>query len=476
MYYYYIVMILILLPNQLFEKKYLPNVDKIYLIEEPIYFGYRKKKMNFNKLKLVLHRASMKYYADHNKDVEYIEMNKINYKSILKGDITMFRPYDYFLESKYKKYNKNIKYIDNPNFILSEEQIQSYYKKVKGKNIRHSAFYDFVKDEINILKDKKSYDTENRVALPKKIKIPPIPKIKENKHIKEAKTYVDKHFKTNYGDVNDFIYPVTHKDSMKWLDNFINKRFSNFGKYQDAIDSKEPFLFHSVISPMLNIGLLMPSDVIDKVQKAYKQSKKININDFEGFARQVIGWREYQRFCYQFYYKEITTTNIFKNKNKLSKKWYHGTTGLPPVDFAIKTAFKYGYLHHILRLMVMGNIMNLCGLHPDEIYKWFMEFSCDSYDWVMIQNIRMVTWSDGGLTMSKPYISTDNYIMNMGNFKKGEWNNIWRALFYNFLDKHKKIIQNTPFGRNYVYFKKLSSKEKRDIRKTANKFIKNNIL
>jgi deoxyribodipyrimidine photolyase-related protein len=469
-------MILILLPNQLFEKKYLPIVNKIYLIEEPIYFGYRNKKMNFNKLKLVLHRASMKYYTDYNKDVEYIEIDNINYKTLLKGDVTMFHPYDYLLEKKYKKYNKNIKYIDNPNFILTEEQIQIYHNKVNGKNVRMTNFIDYVKEQMNILKGKKSYDKDNRVALPKNIKIPSLPKIKDDNYIKEAKKYINKKFKNNYGDVNNFIYPISHKESKKWLNNFIKKRFSNFGKYQDAIDSEEPFIFHSVISPMLNIGLLMPTDVIKTVQQAYKRSKNININDFEGFARQIMGWREYQRFCYKFYYQKMITTNIFKNKNKLNKNWYYGNTKIDPVDSAIKISFKYGYLHHIMRLMVMGNVMNLCGIHPDEIYKWFMEFSCDSYDWVMIQNVySMATWSDKGLTMSKPYFSTDNYIMTMGNFKKGRWNDIWSALFYNFLDKHKKIIKNTPYIRNYIYFKKLSMKEKRNILDIANNFIKNNI-
>jgi len=470
-------MILILLPNQLFEKKYLPKVDKIYLIEEPVYFGYRENKMNFNKLKLVLHRASMKYYADYNKDVKYIDIDNINYKTLLKGDIIMFHPHDYFLENKYKKYNKNIKYIDNPNFILSDNQLEKYYEKVKNKKVRHSAFYNYVKKQIDILKNEKSYDKDNRVALPKNINIPNIPTIKDNKYISEAKKYIDKKFNNNYGDVNDFIYPITHKEAEKWLDNFIKKRFENFGKYQDAIDSKEPFLFHSVISPMVNIGLLMPNDIVDKIEKEYKKSKKININDFEGFIRQIIGWREYQRFCYKYYYKEMTSNNVFKNKNKINKNWYYGTTGIEPVDFAIKTAFKYGYLHHIMRLMVMGNFMNLCQIHPDEIYKWMMEFSCDSYDWVMIQNVySMASWSDEGLTMSKPYISTDNYIMKMSNFKKGEWNNIWKSLFYNFTDNHETIIEKTPYKRNIKYFKKLSSDKQMEIKKIAKDFIKKNSL
>ena len=140
---------LLLLPNQLFEKKYLPKINNILLIEEPVYFGFREKKYNFNKLKLVLHRASMKFYYDYlkknNYNVKYIEYNNINYKNIFQNNITIFNPYDNFLEKKYKKYNSKINYINNPNFILNEKQIEVYYKKVKGKNIRHSAFYNYVK-------------------------------------------------------------------------------------------------------------------------------------------------------------------------------------------------------------------------------------------------------------------------------------------------------------------------------------------
>ena len=168
-------------------------------------------------------------------------------------------------------------------------------------------------------------------------------------------------------------------------------------------------------------------------------------------------------------------SNIFQNKKKLNRKWYNGTLGILPVDDTIKSAFKYGYLHHILRLMVMSNFMNLCEIHPDEVYKWFMEFSVDSYDWVMIQNVySMGMWSDGGLTMRKPYISTDNYILNMSNYpKKNDWGEIWKSLYYNFLEKHQKILLKTPYGRNLVNWNKKSKKEKNEILNIGRNFLKN---
>ena len=287
------MMKLIILPNQLFEIKYIPNnIKKIIIIEEPIYFGYRDIKYKFNKLKLVLHRSSMRYYYDYLKNkynVKYIDFKNIDYRQILSDDIIMFNPHDYFLQKKYKKINKNIKYIDNPNFILTEEQIKKYYEKNKNKkNIRHSGFYNYVKKELNILKNVKSYDKQNREPLDKNTIVPKLKKQSDNKYIIEAKKYVDKLFPNNYGDVEDFIYPITHNDSKKWFNNFVKTKLNNFGKYQDAIDSNNPFVFHSVISPMLNIGLIMPQDILEELKKI---KNKTDMNNYEGYIRQLIGWR-----------------------------------------------------------------------------------------------------------------------------------------------------------------------------------------
>jgi deoxyribodipyrimidine photolyase-related protein len=464
--------ILIILPNQLFNIKYLPkNIKKIILVEEPIYFGFRETKMNFNKLKLLLHRASMKYYFDYLKDnldikIEYQNFNKVKYP---KKFIT-FKPYDYLLEKKLK-----CEYIENPNFILTEKDLEEYGNK---DNYIHYHFYNFVKNKLNILKNIKSYDKENRLSLPNNIKIPNTKRINdktEDKYIKEAKIYINKYFGKNYGNMDNFIFPITHKNSEKWLDNFIKNKLNNFGKYQDSINKDEPFLFHSVISPMLNIGLLNPIEIVDKIKKNYEKGKyDIKKNDFEGFIRQLIGWREYQRLLYKYKYKEMKNSNIFKNNNKLNDKWYKGNTNIPIIDHFIKIAWNYGYLHHIIRLMVISNFMNLCRINPNEVYKWFMEFSCDSYDWVMICNVySMGLWSDKGIAMTKPYISTDNYIMKMSDFKEGEWNKIWKSLFYNFINNNKKIIKDTVYNRNLRYLiKKLNKKEKSELLKPGKEYLK----
>lgn len=470
---------LLIFPNQLFEKKYLPKkVRSIIILEDPAYFGFREQKLNFNKLKLVLHRATMKYYEKYllnaGYSVEYVEFKELKDNRYVplssQLELTMFEINDHLVSSRVNHVlrNKKIKVISNPNFVVTYDKLQEYYKSTNAK-MNHSGFYEYIKGEINVLKGEKTYDTENRNKIPSGTNIPELPKIKHDVFIEEAKRYVDSHFPKNYGNASEFIYPITHDDSKKWFSNFLQKRFQHFGEFQDAIVQNQPFLFHSVISPMMNCGLLCPDYIVSETTKYFKKHKNnIEMRNYEGFIRQVIGWREYQRYCYLFAYDKMTKTNIFKHKRRLTSKWYTGNTGVLPVDNAIKEAFKYGYLHHIQRLMVMSNFMNLCQIHPDDCYKWFMEFAVDSYDWVMIQNVySMGQWADGGLTMRKPYISSDNYIVNMSDYKRNGWSEEWKSLYYHFLTQHRDIVVKTPYGRNLVHWDKMDSEKQKQHTKRA---------
>ena len=168
-----------------------------------------------------------------------------------------------------------------------------------------------------------------------------------------------------------------------------------------------------------------------------KYKKKVKINSFEGYIRQLF-WREYQRYCYIYV---NFNKNYFGNKKKLSKKWYNGTLGIPPIDDLIRSGFKTGYIHHIGRLMYIGNFMNLNKISPKSGFKWFMEFAIDSYEWVMYQNVfDMVFFVTGGQTMRKPYITSSNYILKMSNYKKGEWSKKWNNLYEKFMIDHKEKL------------------------------------
>ena len=414
----------LILPHQLFEKKYLDKSYKYYLWEHPHYF----KKYNYNQKKILLHHGSMKYYYD------YLKKNNFNVKYFTFKEKPKINNYFLFDPVDRIKLPGKYTFFDTPNFLLKHEHYEKYRNKTK--NFLFNAFYMFGKKEIDVIPNVKSKDRYNRKSLPKNIKIPGVPSNKnDKKYIDIGIKYVNKNFNKNYGNTNDFMFPLTHSTAKKWLNDFIKKKFKDFGPYQDAIIKDEDFMFHSLLSTSINIGLLNPFEVINKIMKV---KNKIPINSFEGFIRQLF-WREYQRYCYIYY--NFENKNYFGNRKKLDKKWYSGNLGIEPVDDCIKDAFQNGYLHHIERLMIVGNYMNLSGISPKEGHKWFIEFSCDSYEWVMAQNVYdMVFFVSGGVTMRKPYISSSNYILKMSNYKKGEWSDIWNEKYKNFLKKNKKKL------------------------------------
>lgn len=512
----------VILPNQLFRNiDILSNYSSIYIVEDSLYFGDTERILNFNKLKLVLHRTSMKYYY------EYISKKGINTKYINYGSdsmsklfiqmkkdgimsIQMYDPIDHLfndrIKNNSKKYNiKLLPYIDSPNFINTIDNLLEYYNKhIDDKRQIHDTFYRYMRkyhkillDEFgNFLGGKVSYDTDNRKPISKKDidNIPILPKktsqfhINEKLYLDEAIIYVEKTFPNNYGNTfNTNHMAFTHDTADLLLEDFLENRLIHFGDYQDAFTYKNPFLYHSNLSHLINIGLLDPIECIEKAIEKFNRDKTITINNLEGFVRQILGWREYTRYLYTFFYDRIKNTNFMKSSNLITSQWYNATTGWKPIDDCIKQAFQYGYLHHIQRLMLIGNIMNLMKFHPDEVYRWFMEFAIDSYDWVMISNVySMVLFADGGFTTSKPYISGSNYLFKMSNgeYKKdGKWDVDMDILFYNYIATAPLITIEKSSKINYfdsnprtklmylLWIKKMEKGEDKRILQKANEII-----
>ena len=419
----------IVLPHQLFEKKYLPkNISKVYLWEHKQYFT----KYKYNKKKLILHRASMKLYNDYLKKQGF-KTQYIEYTDLIdsKKSYIMFDPIDKLNFKKYK-----ISYLESPNFLLTKYIYNEYRQKTD--KFLFNNFYIFGKKKINVIPTIKSQDKDNRKKIPKSLKLPKLSHQHtktEKEYINEAKKYVSKHFSKNPGSIENFIYPISHSTSKKWLKLWIKTKFKLFGSYQDSIHNEQSFLFHSVLSSSINIGLINPTYILGIIKK---DKKKIPLNSYEGYIRQLF-WREYQRYCYIYY--DFKPKKYFSNNNKLTKKWYYGKTGIKPVDDCIIKGFENGYLNHIERLMVVGNFMVLSGLKPLEGFKWFMEMSCDSYDWVMEQNVLdMVFFVSGGVTMRRPYMSSSNYVLKMSNYKKDEWCEKWDKMYKKFKRKNKSKL------------------------------------
>ena len=174
-------------------------------------------------------------------------------------------------------------------------------------------------------------------------------------------------------------YPSNFKEAEEWLESFLKERFDEFGVYEDAIESNEVYLNHSVISPLLNSGLLTPDYVVNRVLE-FSKNNKIPLNSLEGFLRQIIGWREFIRGMYISRGTFSRNLNFWKFDKQIPKSFYNGTTGIQPVDDTIFKINNSSYCHHIERLMIIGNFMLLCEFDPKEVYRWFMELFIDAYD------------------------------------------------------------------------------------------------
>lgn len=450
----------LIFPHQLFkDTDYLDKDQPVFLVEEYLFFRQYK----FHKQKIALHRATMKFYEDYLTEakfkVEYIDstsplsdvrklikhLEKEKFKKIIITDVC-----DNWLEKRIKETGLELEIIDSPLFINTKDDLEEYFD---GKKSYHQTdFYKQQRISRNILMKagkplggKWTYDTENRKKYPKNKKAPSIHFPENNQYYEEARKYTEKNFSENYGNLTSYqLYPVTFQEAEKWFDQFLELRFSDFGVYEDSIVEREHFLHHSVISPLLNIGLLNPEKVLKQAIN-YAEEYKTPINSLEGFVRQILGWREFVRGIYLYEGTFQRNKNYWKHHNPLPTSFYTGKTDIKPIDSTILKVLQTGYAHHIERLMIFANFMNLLKLNPDNVYQWFMELFIDSYDWVMVPNVYgMSSFSDGGKMSTKPYISGSNYLKKMSDYPDGDWTKKWDALFWNFVNDNRIFFETNP--------------------------------
>lgn len=487
------IAVTIIFPHQLFQNH--PTLQKnraVYLVEEWLFF----RQYHFHKQKLVLHRASMKFYENwlqqNGYTVNYVNTTEIEndcrqlLKTLAKQKITDIHIADVAdnwllkrLQLSCIQNNISLQIHESPNFLNTPQSVDEYFSK--KKSYFQTDFYTWQRKQRNILLEnagkplggKWTFDADNRQKFPKKEKAPILQLPKENEYIIEAKQYIEQHFSINYGTVDSpHFFAVTFDDAESWLDDFFKTRFEKFGIYEDAIVAKEPVLHHSVLTPMLNIGLLQPQQIIDKALTAANKYN-IPLNSLEGFTRQIMGWREFIRIVYEREGSRQRTTNYWKFKRKIPPGFWTGDTGIPPIDITIKKILQTGYCHHIERLMVLGNFMLLCEFDPDEVYRWFMEMFIDSYDWVMVPNVYgMTQFADGGLMTTKPYISGSNYLMKMSDYEKADWQTVWDGLFWRFMHVHRGFfLKNPRLGMLVNMFDKMPAEKQQFHLYNAEQFI-----
>ena len=481
--------LVILFPTQLFECKYMEKIFKyneddiiikrkhIILWENEYFFT----EFPYHKMKLLFHRASMKNYydlIDNKYEKYYIDYNKsellekyIHEKKI--EQIRFFNPIEKKLVNLIKKNPilnqiRNIEFpspyfLNSTNFDINNQILNSL------GGLRHDLFYKSQRIRYNIMIKKSSsnkyepegskwsFDIENRQPFEKSQEEPLLLKFNSktrNEYLKEASEYVEKHFSKHYGkiDLEQFIYPINHNESIKWLEFFIKTKLDKFGKYEDALSSKIKFGYHSVLSPLTNIGLLTPQEILEHVLK-YKK----NIASKEGFIRQLIGWREYCYFTYDLYSVNLIKSSIYKtNKYKIPQQIWEYSTQIPPIDNIIKNLTSNAYSHHIERLMGIGNFFILIEIDLQEIYNWFQTMYIDAYDVFMVPNVYgMLSYSklnDKSHMMTRPYFSSSNYLKKMSDYKSLEcvhinginykWDEIYDSLYWTHIEKYSNVFKN----------------------------------
>lgn len=484
----------LIFPHQLFEKHpAITNDRPVVIVEEPLFFN----QFRFHKQKLLFHRETMRNYAafleNRQVNVTYVEaqeqhadvrelpayLAKKGITEIHYADVT-----DDWLSARLRKAASKAKIAltehPSPMFLNTREDLDSYF--MNRKRYFMADFYTEQRQTRDILivrngepaGGKWSFDDENRLKYPRKQTPPAIRFPRNSQAWQEAETYVEKHFSKNYGQISPEIrFPATFGQAESWFDQFLENRFSHFGHYEDAIVSREHFLHHSVLSPLLNTGLLTPQHVIDK-SIAYARAHKIPFNSLEGFVRQIIGWREFVRGVYEVKGGKQRTRNYWQFKRKLPESFWQANTGIAPVDIVIRKVLDTGYCHHIERLMVLGNFMMLCEIDPDDVYHWFMELFIDAYDWVMVPNVYgMSQFSDGGLMATKPYISASNYLLKMSDFPKGDWQETWDGLFWRFMDKYRKFfLRNPRLGMLIKTFDQMPEEKQQMLLGNANAYLR----
>jgi deoxyribodipyrimidine photolyase-related protein len=459
--------------NQLFPHRFIRyRKQTLYFLAED-YQACTYVQHHKHKLMLIL--ASMRAYADGLRkvglNVHYEQLDPAltppqqpSYLQRLRGavlahgaeEIAHYEIQDKGLEARIARFaaDEGLKHtvLPSPMFLCSRDDFREWLGEQASPKM--TTFYKWQRTRLKILLNKDgspngnrwSFDEENRKALPRGFPIPglPEPSGRENPHLAPVQRLVDQLFPANQGSTVDFKLPTTRKQALDWLKDFLEQRFTCFGDYEDALNSHSDTVFHSMMSPLMNIGLLTPDEVIDQAL-TYADQQEIRINNTEGFVRQILGWREFVFGIYQERGAEMKRSNFWGHHRSLTHHWYDGSTGVAPLDDVIHKAKRLGYAHHTERLMVLGNMMQLAEIAPHQAYRWFMEMFIDATPWATVPNVySMALYADGGTIASQSYICGSNYIRKMSNYGADEWTNAVDGLFWRFVGRHREYFGTQP--------------------------------
>ena len=454
------------------------------------------KKRRYHKQKLILIWSAMRHFAEELESAgwsvtyEIADSFELPLKKWIKknniDELRVMEPADHPFAEFLSGLELACDLVQTPNnhFLWSTQEFEDWASS--RKSLLLESFYREGRKRFDILMDGKkpvgekwNFDKENRKP-PKGDISPPEPlTFAPDEITQKAIDSVESAGFPTFGESDSFGWAVTREQALEVLDNFVKRRLTTFGPYQDAMVTGEDTMWHSLVSPYLNIGLLQPMEVIDAIASAYEADTDIPLNSVEGFIRQVLGWREYMRGIYNHVDDDYPSRNYFEHTHALPDFFWTGDTKLNCLHQTIDTVMRTGYGHHIQRLMILANFSLISGLSPQEVEDWFHAAFIDAYDWVMQTNvIGMGLFADGGVLATKPYASSANYVNKMSNYCKGcEYDKKARIgdnacpfnfFYWNFLDRHRETLSSQ--GRMNFILKnldKMSDEELDEIRQKA---------
>lgn len=432
-----------------------------------------------HKQKIVLVLSAMRHFAEELRadgiTVDYVPLDQDGNSGSLAGEveravkrhkpeqIVLTEPGEWRVLSEMRlwqeRFGVSVDIRADDRFLASRSRFQRWAEG--RKSYRMEFFYREMRREHDILMDgdepvggQWNFDQENRKSLPDSVRLPKRARFEPDAITHDVMRLVEQRFASHFGDLAPFGWAVTRTEALEALDHFLAVCLPSFGDYQDAMKSGEPFLFHSILSPYLNIGLLTAREICSRAEAAFRNGLA-PLNAVEGFIRQILGWREYVRGIYWARMPDYASTNTLNATRPLPDFYWSGQTDLNCLSECIGDIRRSAYGHHIQRLMVTGNFALLAGIRPAEIEAWYLAVYADAYEWVELPNVHgMVMFADGGLLASKPYAASGAYIDRMSNYcagcrydpqiKSGSKACPFNYLYWNFLIENQALLARNP--------------------------------
>lgn len=435
----------------------------------------RARRLPYHKQKLVLVWSAMRHFADELRAAGWtvdLRTEAATYRAALDTHVRRFRPRrlrlmepaevgaaERLVATARAAGVPDVEVVANDMFLADQA---AFARWASGRRtLLLEAFYRDMRRRTGLLMDggqpaggRWNFDADNREVPPPGHAFPPIPRFAPDAETRRVMRLVARDFPDHFGSLDGFAWPVTRADAERFRDDFLEHRLDLFGPYEDAIVHGERALYHSLLSPLLNLGLLAPLDLCRRAEARFRQGRA-RLASVEGFVRQIIGWRELVLRVYRHDMPAYARANALQADLPLPGFYWDADTDMACVREAVRTLLAHGVNHHIQRLMITGNFALIAGVDPQAVNAWYWLAYADAYEWVVTPNVLGLSlWADGGRIATKPYAASANYVNRMSDHCRGcAYDHRaavgaracpFNALYWDFLARNRERLQGNP--------------------------------